>query len=111
MESPRRLVPPIVIAAFFVAMAIAALVAINSHDAGQNHQTGPMINEPINVMNLPSQPIDPVEPDFTGGPSLQPNMGTKPPAVSPKPSASIQPVLPPSPLRSDIPSASASGAG
>jgi hypothetical protein len=39
----------------------------------------------INVAGLPSVPIAPLDPGFTGGPPQQPNMGTKPPATVTKP--------------------------
>jgi hypothetical protein len=76
----RGLVRRIAALAILAALVIAGAVAWNYH---------PMpflqaVSGPINAEGLSPEPMVPVDPGFTGGPPVQPNMGTKPPtAVQP----------------------------
>ena len=79
-----------VVAAFVAAMVIAAVVAFNARGAhtvaaDQGGRVGTYPNGMIDGANLPNVPIAPLDPGFTGGPPLQPNMGTKPPGTVTEP--------------------------
>ena len=75
----KRTVWRMAIVGFLAAIAIAGAVAFTAHGGGQ---TGTYSNGMINGESLTKAPIAPLDPGFTGGPPLQPNMGTKPPAVA-----------------------------
>ena len=68
----------IAIAAILTAVVIAGAFAVASRETG-SPLASPMWG-PLNEANLhgPTSPDKP-DPEFTGGPSLQPNMGTKAP--------------------------------
>ncbi len=64
------------------ALAIIAALVITAAVAWNYHPTLPFlqaVSGPINAEGLSPEPIAPADPDFTGGPPQQPNMGTKPP--------------------------------